>query len=102
VIYTRREILAGMISLPVVKFLPIRRRIECTLELTPAIANLTSVFTLLKPDGRQDERSAITDTNGTAIVSFRLKGSDPAGIYNGMVDVSVNGERITDSASVVV
>ena len=99
----RREFIAGLlISCFLVGVMKASRprKIQMTAKLDPPqIA--PAYFTLNKPTGSLTI-STQTDMGGNALATFNLKRTDPPGTYSGIVDIYINGVRVTDSGTVQV
>lgn len=76
------------------------KALNLSADLSPDLAQLPAVFTLIKPDGVV-KKSVLTDSNGVAVVQFSLGAKYPHGTYVGKVEIVVNGKTISDSKSVV-
>lgn len=77
------------------------KAINLMADLTPDLAQLPAVFTLIKPNGTVS-KSVLTDLKGVARVQFSLGRKYVRGTYQGKVEIVVDGKKVTDSQSVVI
>jgi uncharacterized protein YfaS (alpha-2-macroglobulin family) len=61
------------------------------------VADASVTFTMVKSNGATMTQTAVTGSNGSASVQFKLKKNDPSGAYQGKDTATVNG--LTGSAS---
>jgi hypothetical protein len=69
---------------------------------TPIAPGTQALFTLTKPNSSKISKTVIIDPNGQAIAQFALYKNDRRGLYQGSVSMTVEGERISAQASVMV